>query len=113
MLAAMDAVKINAKDFVDPTRPVIECASRVANDAARLLRSGATVIVSVVGVRGVSSSFFNVILSAVAEALSNDFSDGRFSVETETPTQTLVFKRSLDAFAKQPSNAKTSHPPSS
>ncbi len=98
-MTTMDAVKINARDFVDESRPVVDSAMAVAQEAARQLRGGACVVVSVRGVRGVSSSFFNVILSVVAEVLRNDFSDNRFDVETETPTQRMVYARSFSAFA--------------
>lgn len=96
----MDAVRISVKDYVDERRPVIECARQVGDIAAAHLRSGGSVVLSVAGVRGVSSSFFNVILSAVAEALRNDFSDGRFDVELETPTQRLVYLRSRAALIR-------------
>lgn len=102
MNPVMDAVKINAKDYVDERRPVVECAGLVAQEAVRQLLAGAGVIVSVHGVRGVSSSFFNVILSAVADVLKGDFSEGRFTVETETASQRLVYQRSFQAFTSSP-----------
>lgn len=98
MIPTMDTAKINSQDFIDNTLPVVDSAGRIAVEASRLLRSGANVVVSVRGVRGVSSSFFNVILSSVAEALHGDFSGGRFDVETDTVTQRMVYQRSLHAF---------------
>lgn len=95
----MDVTKIDAKGFVDEARPVVECAELVAEEVSRLLRTGACVVLSVRGVRGVSSSFFNVVLSAVAEALGSDFGGGRFDVETETKTQRMIYQRSLQAFS--------------
>ncbi|CAG0978477.1 hypothetical protein PHYC_01633 [Phycisphaerales bacterium] len=100
MNTAMDVKMISAKDFVDERRPVVECAGAVARECVRELQSGANVLLSVRGVRGVSSSFFNVILSAVSDALSGQLSSERFSVETETEAQRLVFQRSLRAFTK-------------
>ena len=99
MSLTMDAVKINAKDFIDESKPVIDAANAIGAKAAAQLRAGGSVIVSVLGVRGVSSSFFNVILSAVAPILHNDFSDERFVVETETKTQSMILKRSIDALS--------------
>lgn len=99
----MDPVKINARDYIDQTRPVVDSAGDVARESARHLRAGSRVVVSVRGVRGVSSSFFNVILSAVADVLRNDFSDRRFDVETETATQQMIYQRSLAAFMSRPS----------
>lgn len=96
MQTTMDTAKINSKDFIDDHKSVVECAGLIADEATRLLKSGVNVVVSV---RGVSSSFFNVILSAVAEVLQNDFRNGRFDVETETAAQQMVFQRSLAAFS--------------
>jgi hypothetical protein len=98
----MNAVVINAKDFIDDTMSVVDCAMRIAAEATRHLRSGGRVVVSIKGVRGVSSSFFNVILSAVADTLHNDLSEQRFDVECDTPTQRLVYTRSLAAFQTLP-----------
>jgi len=94
-------VRIVAKDFVDDTRPVIESAALIAAQAAALLRQGSQVVISVHGLRGVSSSFFNVVLAGVADVLGPDLVNGRFSVDTETVTQRMIFERSLDAF-RQP-----------
>jgi hypothetical protein len=94
----MPSITLNSVDFIKPDRPVVESAELIAAEASRLLSSGASVILSVRGVRGVSSSFFNVILSAVAESLGNDFSESRFEVDTETATQRMVLQRSWDAF---------------
>lgn len=97
MLLAMDATVINAKDFIDEKKPVIDSATKVGDQAASVLRAGGSVVVSVQDVRGVSSSFFNVILSRVATVLHNDFDDGRFEVQTGNKTQALIYQRSLDA----------------
>jgi hypothetical protein len=94
----MDAVTINAKDYVDDRVPVVQTASVIGAAAADALRAGRSVLVSVCGVRGVSSSFFNVILSSVSQALGGDFARGRFDVVTDTTTQRLVYERSLAAF---------------
>lgn len=97
MLLAMDATVINAKDFIDEKKPVVDAAAQVGDSAAAVLRAGGSVVVSVEDVRGVSSTFFNVILSRVAPVLRNDFGDGRFEVQTGNKTQALIYQRSLDA----------------
>jgi len=96
----MDATVINAKDFIDEKKPVVDAAALVGAKAASILRSGGAVVVSVEDVRGVSSTFFNVILSRVAPALQNDFGDGRFDVQTGNKTQALIYQRSLDAIKR-------------
>ncbi|MFN0131779.1 MAG: STAS-like domain-containing protein [Phycisphaerales bacterium] len=102
----MNSVQINAKDLIDPAGSVVGSATRIGNEAARHLRTGAPVVISLHGVRGVSSSFFNVIFSLVAEVLRNDFNDQQFRVDTETATQRLVYMQSRDAFLRsRPSDA--------
>jgi len=96
----MDARPLNAADFIDTSASVLESANAIGREAARILRDGGCVVLSVRGVRGVPSSFFNVVLSLVAEALANDFSDGRFAVETDTKTQRMVYERSLEAVSR-------------
>jgi hypothetical protein len=100
MTAAVRTVKLQVSDFAQQSVDVVSCASIVANVAADHLRTGERVVVSVAGVRGVSSSFFNVLLAGIGSALGSDFGGGRFDVETETETQRLVYKRSLAAYLK-------------
>lgn len=97
----MDPVKLLAKDFIQHNRPVVECAVKLAAEVERLLASGQNVVVSVHGVRGVSSSFFNVILSAIDRTIPPDQVDVRFKMNLETVTQRLVYQRSLEAWRKQ------------
>lgn len=94
----MSTVRLNAKDFIDTDASVVQSAASIAAEASRLLATGDDVVISVHGVRGVSSSFFNVILSAVAQVVRDHVNTGRFSVETETATQKFIYQRSFDAF---------------
>ncbi len=96
----IDTVRICASDHIDPTRPVVESAELIAKAVAAHLGAGANVVLSVAGVRGTSTSFFNVILAMVGDVLKGAFASGRFRVETDTPTQKMVFDRSWKARAK-------------
>jgi hypothetical protein len=100
----MNTVTIHSKDFVVLDRPVVDCARVIGQEASRFLRSGAKVVVSVRGIRGVSSSFFNVILAAVADATAGVIDADRFVVETETETQRIVYERSLTALRESLKN---------
>lgn len=91
-------VKLRAMDFIDESETVVDSAARIAARVRLGLVGGGAVTLSLLGVRGASSSFFNVILATVSEVLHNDFSGGRFEIETDSPTQKLVYQRSLDAF---------------
>jgi hypothetical protein len=94
----MNTVTINSNDYIGSDANVTESADLIANEATRQLKTGARVVVSVKGVRGVSSSFFNVIFAAVSEVLGSN--PDRFSVTTDTATQRMIFQRSWDAFFK-------------
>ncbi len=100
MMIDMDTVSLDARDFFDPQGSVVDCAARIAHEVVRQLSTGAAVCLSVHGLRGVSSSFFNVILSAVFENFDRSVRD-RFRVDTETDTQRIVYERSLDAFLRR------------
>lgn len=93
------AHRIEAKDFIRESRPVVECAADLSHEVVRQLRAGASVVVSVHGVRGVSSSFFNVLLKEVGAELGGNFGSGRFDVDLETATQRMIYERSRAAFA--------------
>ena len=70
-MLTMDAVIINAKDYIDETRPVVDAARAIGDAVAKSLLAGAPVIVSVQGVRGVSSSFFNIVLLLARAAVTS------------------------------------------
>ena len=94
-------ISIDAASYAQDDRPVLECAERVAVETHRILATGANVVVSVRGLRGVSSSFFNVILAKVAASLPAQSIATRFSVDTDTETQRFIFERSLQAFVSR------------
>lgn len=97
MTMAMIPRRINTRDYVDGSQSVVDSASQVADEVSRRLNNGQNVVLSVRGVRGVSSTFFNVILNAVAQVLGTGFASDRFSVETDTETQEMIYRRSLEA----------------
>jgi hypothetical protein len=94
----MNRVTITAADHTSDEKPVVECAGRIADLVAAALRQGNRVTISFRGVRGASSSYFNVILAAAVGVVGNKVIDDFLSVETETATQLTVYERSLAAF---------------
>lgn len=96
----MNTVVIDAKRFIDESASVIDSAMRIGLEALGPLRAGQDVIVSVRGVRGVSSSFFNVLLATVSSELGAGTGRSRLTVDTETRTQAMVWDRSKAAFDK-------------
>ncbi len=94
----METAVVQSSSFIDGTRPVVECAGKIADDVVLLLDQNKRVVLSVRGVRGVSSSFFNVILSRIRDAVGARIEPTRFTVDTDTQTQRLIFERSMKAF---------------
>ncbi|MCA9287702.1 MAG: hypothetical protein KDA05_03905 [Phycisphaerales bacterium] len=94
----MEPTLVKAVDFVEQEGSVVESAARIGQRVAQALRAGHRVVLCLRGVRGVSSSFFNVVLASVSEATSGDVASDRFVVETDSQTQRMVYERSLQAY---------------
>ena len=92
---------INTLDHLDPSRPVTETAEVVAGAVLRGLDSGGSVTVSVRGVCGVPSSFFNVILKAVQQHVGGRVDPARLGFEFDSKLQEMIYQRSLDAVNAQ------------
>ena len=93
----MNVIQIRAGDYVDPKHAVIDSAALIVATAIQHLRRGDNVRLTGQGVRGVSSSFFNVVLRGVVAEVGRAELLNRFDVQTETETQSLIYKRSLEA----------------
>jgi len=90
---------IQVADHVKPDADIVETARQVGDLVVASLQRGETVAVSLRGVRGVPSSFLNVLLSVVAAELPG--LDGeRFSMEFDSDIQRELFSRSRDAVLK-------------
>lgn len=97
MTCDMGPITLAAKDFLRPDETVVQGADRIAAEIARHHSVGTPVVLSVRGVRGLSSSFFNVVLAAVASGGPGHLGPDWFKVETDTQVQRDIFERSLRA----------------
>lgn len=89
-------------NYVRDGSAVVDTATEIADVAAAALLRGSSVIVSLRGVRGISSSFFNVLLATVYAKCPQASAGDRFVIETETETQRQVLLRSVQAVQRLP-----------
>lgn len=87
---------IEAKGFVDPTGEIVASAARLADEVVRQLAVHEVVTVNLRQMRGLSSSYFNVLLQRVSGVTSISEFPRRVRFIFDTSAQEVVFKRSLD-----------------
>ncbi|MBI5851040.1 MAG: STAS-like domain-containing protein [Planctomycetes bacterium] len=94
---------IRSIDYCNPDDRIVDSAQRVA--AAVIAACGTTdvVTVSMDGVLGASSSFFNVLLSDVVASLGPEAIGTRVRLTGLTRTQQAVFERSRQAVLRSAS----------
>jgi hypothetical protein len=86
-----------AMDHWSPQDSVVENAERLADAIAAALASPGQVTVSLKGLRGITSSFANVILARTAQEVGGVAARARVVFETDTELQREVLARSLEA----------------
>jgi hypothetical protein len=86
-----------AMDHWSPRDSVVENAERLADAIAAALASPGQVTVSLKGLRGITSSFANVILARMAREVGGVAARARVVFETDTELQREILARSLEA----------------
>jgi hypothetical protein len=87
---------VEAKQFLDPDGGIVESAARLGDEVARRLRDHEVVTIELRDMRGLSSSYFNVLLQKVLPVtMPRDFAR-RVILHFDSPAQEEVFKRSLE-----------------
>ncbi|HTW93998.1 MAG TPA: hypothetical protein VMD30_04330 [Tepidisphaeraceae bacterium] len=88
---------IDASKFLDKQGLAVESALLLATAVLDHLGRGETVEVSMVGMRGVPSSYFNVLLSRIVDGFGVGAMDGRVTFRFDTRTQREIFHGSLES----------------
>lgn len=88
---------IRALDYCPPEASPVESAQRLAQHVLECLQSGHSVVISMDGLLGASSSFFNVIFATLRDSVGAKLTDERLSFAGLGPTQALVESRSRRA----------------
>lgn len=93
----MAQVKTDATGYYSPGESLVTSAERLGSGINELLATTDMVSVSFVGLRGVSSSYFNVLLQSIVAAHGIDVLNSRVKFVFETKAQEMVFDRSLQS----------------
>jgi hypothetical protein len=91
---------ISVAEIYDPALPVEAVGTKVANrivDALQSTSSEESVRVSLAGVRGAGSSFYNVVLRSVEKWVGMQALETRVRFEFDLKPQEFVFGQSLRA----------------
>lgn len=92
---------MEAKNHLDPRGLIVESAVVLADALSRELRQGADQIeLSFVGLRGIPSSYFNVLLLRLIGEFGVEAINRRVNFKFDTDIQQQVFHRSFDAASK-------------
>jgi hypothetical protein len=93
-------VTLEATHFLDPDGSIIGSASLMGQAAWEKLQAGEDVRISLVGLKGLPSSYFNIVLLRLIEALGVDAVRHRVTFQFASAAQKQMFQRSYDAVAK-------------
>lgn len=92
---------LRASDFWRPSESIVDGAERLAEAAVAALRLHRRITISLSGVRGVTSSFANVLLLRILQEIGTTAISERVTFETDSEAQKQVLERSVAA-VRQP-----------
>lgn len=93
---------VEAREFIDGSGGIVESAMRLADAILPRLKEGARVSVSMAGMHGVSSSYFNVLLKRVMDECGPDAVRRRVHLRFNTKAQEGLYWRSREALLPAP-----------
>ena len=88
---------LQASNFIDPKGGLVSSAALLADAVNAQLAQSDFVVVDLDGLRSVSSSYFNTLLSKVAENWGADAIQGRISFRFSSSAQRVIYDRSYRA----------------
>ena len=92
-----DMVTVSANAFRDPQDRIVASAARLADEVVRLLSAHDLIEIDLGGMRGVTSSYYNVLLHRVLEVIPAGDFPRRVKLRFDSAAQQLVFNRSLES----------------
>jgi hypothetical protein len=90
-------VTVLANAFRDPQDRIVASAARLAEEVVRLLATHDVIEIDLGGMRGVTSSYYNVLLHSVLEVVPPPDFPRRVKIRFDSAAQQLVFNRSLES----------------
>lgn len=97
----MSEMTIQAIDFTVQNERLVESAERLAGAIIDTLGVHDRVVVSLMGLRGVSSSYFNVILRNLVSSIDLAAVEERIEFQFDSMAQEMVYQRSLLSFREE------------
>jgi hypothetical protein len=86
--------------FIDRNGSVVGSAKKLAQAVVSALITHDKITVSLTGLRGVSSSYFNTLLSDIVATHGADAIFNRINFQFDSDAQRSIFQRSFDAVTK-------------
>lgn len=96
-MTAMMLTMLNAIDYIDPENGLVASAALLADAVIAALDHSARIDVSFVGMKSVSSSYFNMFLSQIGQRLGVEALQKRIVLHFSSDAQRAIFRRSFDA----------------
>lgn len=91
------ATHIEATDHLDPDGSVVRSGVALADAVVRALNEAGSVTISLKGLKGASSSYFNVFLRRIEEACGLAEIGRHIHLTFESNVQRMVFERSFES----------------
>lgn len=92
-----NTTRVAARDHIDPDGSVVRSGMALADAVLQALETGRVVEVSLDGLRGASSSYFNVFLRRIDEACGVAELGEHIQMLFASKVQEMVYLRSLDS----------------
>lgn len=95
-----DTTSLSALALIDMERTIVENAEILAAEVVKRLSTGAAVSVSLVGLRGITTSYFNLVLRRIVKSIGFESLSERVTFEFDSSLQRLIYERSLQAIGR-------------
>jgi hypothetical protein len=107
-----EAFEITASDHLDPDGSIVKSGIILADAAVKALEEHGRVRISLRGLKGASSSYFNVFLRRMEEQCGLAVVGDNVLLEFGSKVQEMVFERSFDSLKRGPRkpSGETSRP---
>lgn len=102
-------VHVQAREHVDPEGSVVRSGMALAEAVLKAIESGAHVEVDFEGIKGATSSYFNVFLRRIDEGCGLAVFEGRIKLRFASNVQEMVYSRSFESMKRGVSNSRA-HP---
>jgi hypothetical protein len=95
-------IHVDAREFIDPQGSIVESARLLGLQVQQVVKSRQQPVeISLLGMKGLSSSYFNLLLRMLIEVTGVDQVRDRVRWRFDSPLQKSVFERSWSVISKE------------